>query len=306
MSPLTLTTAICTHNPNLDILRKAINSISDQVDLPSDFELLIVDNCSKESIPKTIIPDNLKSRFRIVIEANLGISHARLRAFKEAKSELLLFVDDDNILAKNYIRESLEIAKEFPHLGAWGAGIIEPIYEQTPSPDLLPYVHMLAIFKTNTPMWSNLPWSSISMPVTAGMMIREICWLKHISNIEENPKSLLLGEKGGDLMRAEDTDIALSVIDSGYGHGTFPSLSILHYIPKERVTTQYLSRLKEGSTYSKLLLKHLRGIQTNAKMPPIQRVKFWLKYLKSSPIEKKLRIATRSGYAKYSTFLSNN
>src|ERR1035437_9739406 len=51
------------------------------------------------------------------------ITHARLRGIKESKGDLLVFVDDDNILAADYLEQSLKIADEFPKLGALGGSI---------------------------------------------------------------------------------------------------------------------------------------------------------------------------------------
>jgi len=73
----------------------------------------------------------------------VGLTMARLRAIEESASELLLFVDDDNVVAPDYAEVLLCLAAEFPKLGCFGAGRLEPEFEVAAAPGLEPYLPML-------------------------------------------------------------------------------------------------------------------------------------------------------------------
>ena len=69
---------------------------------------------------------------RHIRENELGLAAARQRGMAEAASDLLIFVDDDNILAADYLTEALKIKRDWPTLGTWGSGTIVPEFEQQP------------------------------------------------------------------------------------------------------------------------------------------------------------------------------
>ena len=56
--------------------------------------------------------------FDYVLETKQGLTHARLCAISQNKSDWLLFVDDDNILAPDFIRQLGRIIEERPNIGA--------------------------------------------------------------------------------------------------------------------------------------------------------------------------------------------
>ncbi len=94
----TVTVILCAHNPHPGRLAQTLASLAAQTLPASDWELLVVDNASTSPLSA------LKSlrefpHARVVAEIHLGLTHARLRGIAGAKGELLVFVDDDNVLA---------------------------------------------------------------------------------------------------------------------------------------------------------------------------------------------------------------
>ncbi len=71
------------------------------------------------------------SNAKIVREEKLGLTFARLRGFAEAKGELIVMVDDDNVLAPDYLETAVRIAEMHPALGAFGGKCL-PEFEQEP------------------------------------------------------------------------------------------------------------------------------------------------------------------------------
>ena len=88
---------LCTHNPRADYLNRVLVGLRRQTLSVRHWELLLIDNASKESIADRF-DIGWHSNGRHVREDELGLSPARLRGISEGVAELLLFVDDDIIL----------------------------------------------------------------------------------------------------------------------------------------------------------------------------------------------------------------
>ena len=136
---------IPTHNPRHDYLARVVDALRQQTLAKSLWELLIVDNGSREALAvassqssvvsqKTNIVDlSWHANARIVREEELGLTFARLRGFAEAKGELIVMVDDDNVLMPNYLETAVRIAHEHQMLGAFGGKCL-PEFETKPDP----------------------------------------------------------------------------------------------------------------------------------------------------------------------------
>jgi glycosyltransferase involved in cell wall biosynthesis len=250
---------ICTHNPRQAFLDETLSALRAQTIPPSQWDLLLVDNASKEPLAARF-DLSWHPRPRIVREDTLGTAHARLRALREAEAsdaDLLLFVDDDNILAADYIEQGLALEKAWPQLGCWGGQLLAR-YEAPPPNWLENYKKLLAICPLSTPIWTNKVYSYDVVPPTAGGFIRRSVWRKYLQLVEEQPLRLTLGAKGEDQVRGEDTDLVLSAIDVGLGVGRFPQLSLEHIMPAGRISVAYLENLIAGVALGTALLEYLR------------------------------------------------
>jgi GT2 family glycosyltransferase len=150
ISALAVSVVIPTHNPRMDYLRRVLEALRGQTLAKDLWELVVVDNGSRVPLkaaagprdreqesgvsPKTSIVDlSWHGNARIVREEELGLTFARLRGFAEAKGELIVMVDDDNLLAPDYIETAVRIAQEHPGLGAFGGKCL-PEFETKPDP----------------------------------------------------------------------------------------------------------------------------------------------------------------------------
>lgn len=257
---------ICTHNPNPDYLRRTLEALKAQT-LPKEiWELLLIDNASREPVSgKWDLSWHPQARH--VREDELGLTAARLRGIRESASELVVFVDDDNLLAPDYLKQTLEIAERFPFLGAWGAGMIQPEFETAPPPWLRPYYYLIALKEVPQDRWSNLTDSDVTLPCGAGMCVRKPVLDRYAKSIESNLTRRKLGRIGSGLGCGEDLDIALTATDLGMGTGVFASLKMVHIMPAKRVSEEYLLKLAEGNHYSGVMLAASRG-----QMPSIPRL----------------------------------
>ena len=243
---------ICTHNPRLDNLTQTIESLKAQTLPREQWELLIVDNASQEPLAK-IWDLSWHPHARHVRENELGLTMARLRGMKESTGELLVFVDDDNVLAPDYLWAAAKLVLEFPQLGAFGAGKISPVYERAPRAEFECYSQHLALREQKTDLWTNLPVITEALPYGAGLCVRRKVAAEY--RRKKASGGLLYGRVGQNLMSAEDIEIALLAPQLGFGYGVFVRLSVQHLIPAVRVEEKYLLRLVEGMELSNSLLQ---------------------------------------------------
>src|ERR1700685_2968773 len=106
---LKISVIICTHNPRTDYLRRVLEALDKQTFPKEDWELLLIDNASKERLADVW---NLSWHpiARHVRENELGLTAARLRGIAEARADILIFVDDDNVLRSDFLANTLEIS----------------------------------------------------------------------------------------------------------------------------------------------------------------------------------------------------
>src|SRR5690348_10184642 len=121
---------ICSHNPRPDYLGSAIDALRNQTLPKKQWELILVDNASEQPLSEAWDLSWHPSA-RHIRETELGIAIARQRGIKESTAELIVFVDDDNVLAPDYLSAVINICEQWPQLGVWG-GSIAPKFEVEP------------------------------------------------------------------------------------------------------------------------------------------------------------------------------
>ncbi|MEM8501971.1 MAG: glycosyltransferase family 2 protein [Cyanobacteria bacterium P01_D01_bin.1] len=87
---------ICTHNRE-QYLGAAIDSLLQQrfEQYEGRYEVIVVDNASGDRTPEIVKSKRANPKLRYVHEPTLGLSVARNRGAKEAKAEVLAYLDDD-------------------------------------------------------------------------------------------------------------------------------------------------------------------------------------------------------------------
>lgn len=248
---------VCAHNPRVDYLVRTLKGLRLQ-SLPFDqWELVLVDNASAEPVAAAI-DLSWHPHARCVVESALGLTHARVRGVRETSASLLVFVDDDNVVAPDYLANTVEIGRSCPFLGAWGGSSIG-VYEVPPPDYVLRNAHMLAIRDVACDLWSNTKEDFRFVPCGAGMCIRRAVADLWLEDLAKRPDALRLGRAGTNLGACEDGHLALMSAKLGLGTGVFAKLTLQHLIPKERMTVEYFVRLAAGHAYSYNMLRRLLG-----------------------------------------------
>lgn len=248
---------ICTHNPRAEYLRRCLDALLAQSLPKHQWGLLIVDNRSEEPLAGRI-DLSWHPCARLVREERLGLTPARLRGIREAKGDLLVFVDDDNVLDPDFLETALRVAKEKPFLGSW-SGQCHPGFEVQPPEWTHRYWGNLVIREFDSDVWSNLPRLPESMPCGAGLCVRRKVAQHYLFLHESGKRAFQFDRTGHTLLSGGDNDLVACACDIGLGVGLIASLKLTHLIPPQRLTEDYLTRLVEGIYFSAVVLAQLRS-----------------------------------------------
>jgi len=254
-----LAVVICTHNPRPAYLKAVLGALRLQRLKPALWELVLVDNASTHPLR-----EQLDLRWhpaaRMVREEALGLTRARLRGVAETSAPILVFVDDDNVIAPDFLETVLTVAGEHPALGVW-SGRVELEFEATPPAWTRKYWPFLAHRPLARDEVSQSRQLEEPMPVGAGLCIRREAALAYATVARQSELRLNLDRRGTNLSSAGDTDMVMATCAQGWQRGIFHRLRLRHLIPPERLTEDYLARLVEEIQYSGLLVQLLHQRQ---------------------------------------------
>jgi hypothetical protein len=248
---------ICTHNARRDYFARCLAALRAQTLQFEHWDLLVVDNLSDRPVASAI-DLSWHQNARVVQEPTLGLTLARLRGIRESRADLLVFVDDDNVLAPDYLQRAGAIADDHPYLGAW-SGQCLPEFDVPPPAWTRRYWGTLCIREFDRDVWSNLPLLPETMPCGAGLCVRRQVARHYLGLYDRGTRSVILDRVGSSLVSGGDNDLAACACDLNLGVGLFCLLKLVHLMPPQRFTEDYLCRLVEGIEYSGAILTAERG-----------------------------------------------
>ena len=270
------TVAIPTYNGE-NRLPKLLERLRNQANTEEfKWEIIIVDNNSSDGTALAVKtyqetwekPWSLRYSF----EREPGAAFARLRAIKEAKGELIGFIDDDNMPDANWVAAAYSFAQEHPKAGAYG-GQIHGEFEIEPPENFQRIQSFLALRERGENPHLYQP-EYLILPPAAAVVIRKQAWCASV------PERLQLkGRINGKLLGGEDYEPLIYMYKAGWEIWYSPTLHTYHQIPASRLKKEYLMSLIWGSC---LCICHLRTIQTKTWQKPIILAKIFLGSLNRS------------------------
>lgn len=285
---------LCTYNPRRDILQATLDSLRQQ-DLPvAQWELIVVDNNSREPLSH-FLDLGWHPTARIVVEPKQGLATARRRGYLEAKGDLVIHSDDDNVLAPDYLTRAGEIFVAHPHLGTFGGQLL-PRFEVEPATDLERSFGEERQIETDR--WSNILDDARCMPWGAGMGVRRAVIDAYLAEVERDPRRLSLGRTGERLLTGEDLDMNYVAVKHGFGTGLLKALVLEHFIPAKHLSEEHHIRYKgEANGYSITVLHFLHfGPGREATLPLSGRLLRWVRrWLRTSRFERRRQQAWDRG-----------
>lgn len=281
------------YNPGADELRCTVEALRAQTLPASEWELVLVDNRSNPPVAASAVAWHPHGR--LVREETPGLVAARVAGFKHTRAEVVVIVDQDNVLASDFLATALELAATHPWLGTWG-GVIAPRYEQ---PELAPPPSLHALLTLRTAardLWSNDFNHHDSTPWGAGLCLRRQVADWYVEALQANPLKGALDLKGDQRLSGGDTDLAYIGCEHGLGKGVFRRLQLVHLIPAHRCTAAWLCKNQEGREYS-AVLHHLvlhGSLPPESRGPLFPLRRFWHRR-RLTPLERQVEAAGEAG-----------
>ncbi len=230
---------VCTYN-RAHYLAETLSHLRSQNADVAVFEVVLIDNNSTDhtkDICDEFLAQNSDFPFRYIAETAQGLSHARNRGIKEAKGDILTFIDDDAFAQSDFVAAISQYFSENKDTIAIGGKIIPKYEEESPrwmSKHLLPLVAALDMGDDTK------PFPKGKFPIGANMSIRKEAFEKY-GGFDVN-----LGRKGDALEGSEEKDLFFRIMKSGAKIIYLPLAIVHHIIPAKRVAFDYISKQAIG------------------------------------------------------------
>jgi GT2 family glycosyltransferase len=259
-----LSVILCTYNPNEIALQRCLGSLAKQDIAASDYELIVVDNCSKPPLDKAKLERFAGRNVTLVREMRPGLVHARVAGFQTAKHSVLVFIDDDNEFFPDYLSMASQIARDEPKLGVFGGRCVGA-YEKQPSRIknfFLPYLGVRE--PGDEPLTGEGDAWGPHEPIGAGIVVRKPIGKLFSRFVNGNVAGGGLGRSGNQLLAGEDSLLSRFAHEAGYLCGYRPQLKLYHHIEPRRFGWRYLARLMRGHGTSYVRLARIKGTHFEA------------------------------------------
>ena len=260
-----LSVILPTHNPDPARLLRTLSGLRAQT-LPTDrWETILVNNASTDFPGAAFFSACAPANFSVVDEPSLGLTTARRRGFNTARGAVAVLVDDDNVLAPDYLAQVLALFARLPKVGVAGGKSL-PEFEREPADwarEFLPLLALRDLGPTEIISSGLRPagrtrneYPSFA-PVGAGMALRRDAWTEWLVAVQTQGNALS-DRRGRELTSGGDNDLVLCAMRAGWEAGYFPALSLTHLIPASRLEPDYLGRLNRGiqKSWMEVLARH--------------------------------------------------
>jgi glycosyltransferase involved in cell wall biosynthesis len=276
-----ISVVICTYNPNRDRLDRVLAALDTQTLAKDQWELIVVDNAS--SVPLEVSVAEMA--LRVIREPRQGLSWARFAGVAEARHSLVIFVDDDNVLDRDYLSAAASIASAHPSLGAFGGRSVPEWEGATQPPTWIEEFHgNLALRDLGAEdiiqTWGDTRDYPSAAPIGAGMVMRREAIAGWISAFREGTR--ISDRRGEALTSGGDNDIVINVLKQGYAVGYFPALTLTHIIPPGRLDIAHQGRLSHGIAKSWVEVLSLHELSPWKPIAPwtapLRKARAWLRH----------------------------
>jgi glycosyltransferase involved in cell wall biosynthesis len=237
-----VTVAILTYN-RAAFLRQTLAGISQQQCPADHFEVLVVDNNSTDDTREVVASFAKQTPApRHVFETKQGLDHARNRAIKEARGEIIVFADDDILVKPNWLAQLVVplMADHQQKIGAIGGEVI-PVF-----PDgLPPWIeewHAPLAFRSDTG-----PLEAKHSPMGANLAVPR--WVFQ----QLGPFSTALDRNGKNFFGGGDAELIRRIRAAGHEVWFSPGAAVQHQMPASRTTFSYAARHAFDSARSRVV-----------------------------------------------------
>lgn len=296
---VTIDVVVCTYN-NAALLERTLAALAAQRwAAPVDWRVVVVDNNCTDRTPEVVAARarDFPVPLERVAEPVQGLNAARLRGVRHGRGAWIAFVDDDCLLAPDWIDAAARFASAHPRCGAFGGAVLLA-WEAPPPAYALD--HRYAFAETDLgPQAHRRDWLA-----GAGMVLRRGAleatgWLE---------RQFLEDRIGTRLVSGGDVELGLRIAAQAEVWYV-PQCRLHHVIPARRTRRAYLRRLVFGlgaSAHGVELLtwagtpaqwrRHARRRLVQLTAPALRRVAGDLRHRRPS-LDPPLTLAFAAGWA---------
>ena len=242
------TVAICTYNGEKR-LPEVLEKLRSQVELEDiNWEIIVVDNNSTDNTAKIVkeYQTNWERVFplKYCFEPEQGLAFARRCAIREAKADLIGFLDDDNLPYPDWVAQAYQFGKFHPQAGAYG-GQIHGLFEVEPPPGFARIARYFALLEGDKTYCYNERYKDTKkklFPPGAGIVIRKQAWLESVPERQQ-----IVGVSGTSVStKSEDVEMLSYIFYAGWELWFNKDMHIDHVIPKKRLEQEYIIKFFRG------------------------------------------------------------
>ena len=247
---------ICTYNREKYIYN-VLKSVAENNLSHKDYEIVLVNNnCSDntETECQRFQQDYPDIQFQYLIETQQGLSYARNCGIQNAQGDILVYVDDDATVNKEYLKTYNEFFNRNSKAVAAGGPII-PNYEGGLEPEWMSHYTRQLITGKLYLGEKEKEFPSGAFPGGGNAAYRKSVFEEiGLFNVE-------LGRKGDSLIGAEEKDLFDKMTSRGMKFYYLPTAILYHSIPDKKLTQEYFDKL----TYSIGISERYRTRQISKK-----------------------------------------
>ncbi len=252
---------ICTFNRSRLLDQTLAQFRSLDVDGCADWEILVVNNNSTDETNAVIRRHSGNLPLRRLWEPRPGKSYAANLAVREAKGDLLLWTDDDVLVDPGWLNAYVQAAREHS-LASFFGGPITPWFESEPPEWIannLPLVGCCYAVRAGFTE-ALTPINEAYLPYGANMATRRHCF-------DGCAFDTRIGPKGDTEIRGEETALLQKLLLRGLQGLWVQGAKVQHFIPRERLTEQFIWNFHCGMGRAEARLGQLATFKEILGMP---------------------------------------
>lgn len=232
--PMLVSAVVCTHN-RLEHLRRAIESLTAQSLDPAQFEILLVDNASSDGTAAWAASFGQAVKNLIYsYEPRLGLNNARNTGWRQARANIVAFLDDDAVADVHWLKNIVEKFSQLDDRAAAIGGKVDPLWEAPPPPWLEPrFWPPLCVLDLSD---NDMRMERNHYFVGANMAIRTEALAK-VGGFHP-----LLDRQGKNLLSNGELHLKRLLEAAGYHSYFCPEIKVQHLVPKDRMTEAWFRK----------------------------------------------------------------
>jgi glycosyltransferase involved in cell wall biosynthesis len=235
-----ITVAICTWN-RAELLQKTLQRLAlTHAECGFEWELLVVNNNCTDNTSEVVERFRDVLPVRMILETKQGHSNARNRILSEANGEHIVWTDDDVLVKENWLASFQRAFKDYPEAAFFGGTVLPWLECDLPEWMARNWSEISGIYAITSNYSADFVLSRETIPVGANMACRTDIGRRF-------PFHPMLGRMKEELIGGDEVAWFREMIEAGHTGMWVSSAIVEHFIPKSRLTKEYLSQWFEKS-----------------------------------------------------------